>query len=521
MQPRYDRKQRNNIFQNPRTVTSSTHIIVYSSTAAPGRSEGRMGAREKKSKIHNSGKKEKSYDVVTSSRYLAVMALMKQAKKKNCSASTVLESDKQFSYLKDRRDRAFAKLLVTTVERRKGQIELVLNDCIKKHRKNKFALLVRAALQVGVAQLLFLETPQHAALKETVEVLRTYGLHTDNDISEQLIKFANGVLRHVSRNVEEYRNAYKPTENLAQWFREKLIADWGEEKTGKIAEQYMKTPHYLDLSFKVAVDAIAEDNFLSEHNITFDILPHGTVRIQDFNGLVSDIPQYDDGDWWVQSASAATPAISLISALGALGKDPGDFRVVDMCAAPGGKTAQLLSAGYEVTAIEANARRCRRLNENLERLKFRHCKVETTFGQDWMPTKNPVHGVLLDAPCSATGTGIRRPDILQKEESDIPELLKTQQALCEHCIDNVLKKGGVLVYATCSILREESEDCAHRMLARSEGVSVRTLPFEKGEIAGFDGAIDENGWLRVLPGCLDGALKDCDGFFVARFIVDS
>lgn len=508
------------MYQNPTAV--STRIITYSSAAATERNEGRNNIKEKQKRSQDffSEKNNKSDHAAATSRYLAVLALMKQTKTKNCSASTVLESNKYFSYLNDRRDRAFAKLLVTTCERRRGQIELVLNDCIKKQRKNKYALLVRAALQVGVAQLLFLETPHHAAIKETVETVRTYGILTNNDISEQLIKFVNGVLRHISRNVEEYRNAYKPTENLAPWFREKLIADWGEDKTEKIAEQYMKTPHYLDLSFKAAVDSIAKDNILSAQNITFDILPHGIVRIQDFNGLVSEMPGYDDGDWWVQSASASTPAMALISSLKALEKEPSSLRVVDMCAAPGGKTAQLLSAGYDVTAIEANARRCRRLNENLERLKFNNCKVETMPGQDWTPIL-PVHGVLLDAPCSATGTGIRRPDILQKEEVDIPGLMDTQKALCEHCIDNVIKEGGILVYATCSILREESEDCIHRLLARSKGASVRTIPFQEGEIAGFDGAIDENGWLRVLPGCLDGALKDCDGFFVARLTRDS
>ena len=192
--------------------------------------------------------------------------------------------------------------------------------------------------------------------------------------------------------------------------------------------------------------------------------------------------------------------------------------MVDMCAAPGGKTSQLLSAGFQVTAIEANARRSRRLLENLERLRFGEdqCEVVVSPGQEWTPEENDeglgVSGILVDVPCSATGTGNKRPDVLRKDD-DLGNLLETQEILANHCADNVLLSGGIMVYATCSLLARESEDQVQKLLQRG---TMKTLPFGKDEIPGFEHAIDENGWLRVLPGVLDGELKQCDGFFVAR-----
>ena len=135
------------------------------------------------------------------------------------------------------------------------------------------------------------------------------------------------------------------------------------------------------------------------------------------------------------------------------------------------------------------------------------------MGQEWNPEEGTeIAGVLVDVPCSATGTGNKRPDVLRKD-GDLGNLIETQSMLANHCADNILESGGIMVYATCSLLKRESEDQVQALLSRG---TMKTLPFTKGEIRGFDDAIDENGWLRVLPGVLDGELKQCDGFFVAR-----
>jgi 16S rRNA (cytosine967-C5)-methyltransferase len=190
-----------------------------------------------------------------------------------------------------------------------------------------------------------------------------------------------------------------------------------------------------------------------------------------------------------------------------------------MCAAPGGKTAHLLSLGFpRVTAVEFSARRARKLQSNLQRLNLEErCETIVADGKSWIPAggKECVDGVLLDVPCTATGTASRRPDVLRREE-DLSAILESQYKLATHCADNILSSGGVMVYATCSLLKEESEDQVHKLLSRNEGAKLKTIPFTNGEIPGFDDAIDGNGWLRVLPGCLPGKLKSCDGFFVAR-----
>lgn len=197
------------------------------------------------------------------------------------------------------------------------------------------------------------------------------------------------------------------------------------------------------------------------------------------------------------------------------------MHVVDCCASPGGKSAQLCNFGFKVTAIEKSERRSRRLEENRERLGLKWDAV-VADATDWIPD-SPVMGVLLDVPCTATGTGSKRPDVLRRDADDLDELLDIQYRLACHAADNILDVGGILVYATCSLLKCESEDQVAKLLSRhAEGTSktqLETVPFGPGEIGGFDGTIDSNGWIRVLPGCPD--LQEdlrhcCDGFFVAR-----
>lgn len=252
------------------------------------------------------------------------------------------------------------------------------------------------------------------------------------------------------------------------------------------------------------------------------VLPNKSLRVRKgAETVVSKFPLYAEGRWWVQDISSTLPAIGLISALKSRYDDFSNVHIVDMCAAPGGKSSQLLAAGFgKVTAIEANERRCRRFRENLDRLGLQErCEVAVCPGQEWQPSNdngdNEVAAVLVDVPCSATGTGTKRPDVLKKDTSDLESLLQIQEILANHCADNILSVGGIMVYATCSLLKSESEDQVEKLIQRG---GVETLPFTPGEIPGFDSAIDENGWLRVLPGMCGGEMNFCDGFFVARLI---
>jgi len=391
--------------------------------------------------------------------------------------------------------------------------------------------------------------------------------------SEPMIKFVNAILRSISRHENPSKLLEKhssPQMNIVPWIFEEFSKDWGLDATAKIANQFMKEP-FIDLSIKhpfaysdqqkderkdhleklseqlLQEQGRAEESDSIDSNKILDIkesgkdvvvLPHGLLRTKKIGGDLKKWPLYDQGVWWVQDASSALAAIALINRLVQFpntdeegNQNPlKDMHVVDMCSAPGGKCAQLLSNGVgKVTAIEANARRSRRLQENLTRLGFSgsdQSSIIVSPGQDWVPSKDDIiHGVLLDVPCSATGTGSKRPDVLRKSEDGMNELVQIQETLANHCADSVLKPGGIMVYATCSLLKRESEDQIHKLLMRgtkkkdNEKIGVmKTVPFTAGEIPGYDGAIDENGWLRVLPGSLKGELESCDGFFVARLM---
>ena len=338
-----------------------------------------------------------------------------------------------------------------------------------------------------------------------------------------MVKFTNAILRRLGREGQQILQDHtNPTDNISRW----LLSEWtethGVPKTLLIIQQLLdeNAHNYVDLSLKGRTSE--EVQFVMNTFKDFGLeniqeLPNGSLRVKrsGSNGQISKWPLYDEGKWWIQDVSSTLPALAMISTMRQKFGSLEELTVVDMCAAPGGKTSQLLSAGFgSVVAVEASKRRCRRLEENLNRLGLKeNCDVVVSNGQDWVPSDRQINGILLDVPCSATGTGNRRPDVLQKDDN-LGNLIDTQESLAKHCV-SILPPGGVLIYATCSLLARESEDQVSKLL--EEG-NVETLPFFNGEMPGFNEAIDENGWLRVLPGVIDGDLKICDGFFVARLL---
>ena len=475
-------------------------------------------------------------------RSVAAAALAKASSTKKSStgmgAGQHLDASPAFQGLPSQSDRSYARLLVATAERRLGQIDSVLSGCIDRTPTGRHAAAARACLRLGAAQLLFLDSPAHAAVKETVDVFKMGGGgggrgQRRRAPPESMVKFVNAVLRRVQREGRDVLDQHtSPLDNVSPWLVQEWTEAYGEEGAGRIAEQCLEEPP-IDLSLRDIGDA---ERVLEDFGQGATLLPNGSIRVGgSVRGAVTSWPGYQDGSWWVQSAASTLPALGLISALKEKGREDGpcpvplgDMHVVDMCAAPGGKTAQLLAAGFgRVTAVEASARRSRRLVENLERLRLLggRAKVVVSEGQKWFPdaeaddgsNARPISGILLDVPCSATGTGSRRPDVLRRD-SDLGNLPETQEALLSHCCNCLLGVGGIVVYATCSLLKRESEDQVQKVLSTSKGggVVMKTLPFERGEISGFDGAIDANGWLRVTPGSLGGALGRVDGFFVAR-----
>jgi 16S rRNA (cytosine967-C5)-methyltransferase len=465
-----------------------------------------------------------SKKTTSSVRLLAALALLPR----NGSAAFLVDALENLEGYKklSTRDRSFGRLLVTTTERRLGQIDKVLELCEKdglkaKKRLGRIDLYVQAVLRVGAVQILFLGVPPHAAVKETVDVLR---LDKSIKVPEARIKFVNAVLRRLSREGPELLAKTALSDNVAEWLHTEWKEAWGDEATNRIIESAMEeTPRCL--SVKLDPQASFEEQLKRIEEIAgwfpeAEILPQGSVIVPTPPpGAISVWPLYQEGAWWLQDVSATLPGIALYSGLSQGGEQNIDnLHVVDMCAAPGGKTAQLSTYGFaSVTAVERSAKRSRRLEQNKERLKMDWDMV-VADGTEWTPGDKAVAGVLLDVPCTATGTGSKRPDVLRKDPQ-YQDLLETQYALACHAADNILQPDGILVYATCSLLKQESEDQVAKLLERQDGAKLETIPFQPGELPGFDESIDENGWMRVLPGSLTGNLKQCDGFFVARLRV--
>jgi 16S rRNA (cytosine967-C5)-methyltransferase len=282
--------------------------------------------------------------------------------------------------------------------------------------------------------------------------------------------------------------------NTPDWLWESWTSSYGEETTRAIAAAHLiEAP--LDLTPRADADFWAGQ-------LDAEKLPTGTLR-RSTGGNVTELPGFAEGAWWVQDAAATLP----VRLLG----DVAGQRVADLCAAPGGKTLQLCAAGALVTAVDISARRIGRLNDNLARAGMTAELVTADAGK-WTPTEK-FDAILLDAPCSGTGTLRRHPDIAWlKDGEDVSRLTLTQDRLLVHALD-LLKPGGTLVYAVCSLEEDEGPARIDALLARSSQVTL--VPVQPAELPGLAEAISPNGDIRTLPSMWPerGGL---DGFYVAR-----
>jgi 16S rRNA (cytosine967-C5)-methyltransferase len=387
----------------------------------------------------------------------------------------------------DPRDRAFVRLLLATTLRRLGEIDEVLGMLIERplHGPNALA---HHALQLGSAQLLFLGTPAHAAVDTSVRLVEAAHL-------PHLKGLANAVLRRVAREGVALLGDRDPARlNTPLWLWESWSETYGEEAVRAIAAAHLiEAP--LDLTPRADAEVWAA-------RLDAEILPTGTIR-RAAGGAVVELPGFAEGAWWVQDAAAALPARLL--------GDVSGKRVADLCAAPGGKTMQLCAAGAQVTAVDISARRMARLGENLARAGQTAELVTSDVSKWTAPAK--FDSILLDAPCSGTGTLRRHPDIAWlKDAEDVGRLSLTQDRLLLHALD-LLKPGGILVYAVCSLQENEGVARIEALLARTPG--LKRLLVQPNELPGLAEAITPAGDIRTLPSMWRdrGGL---DGFYVAR-----
>jgi 16S rRNA (cytosine967-C5)-methyltransferase len=374
------------------------------------------------------------------------------------------------------RDRAAAHRLAATALRRLGTLDAVLEPFLRKAPPEP----VRHVLRLGAAALLLLETPRHAAVATAVALARARGL-------APFVGLVNAVLRRVAEaGAGALADLDAPRLDTPVW----LWASWGSSARHiALAHQ-----HEAPLDVTLRSEAVPADGIR---------LPTGSVRFR-AGTRVADISGFAQGEFWVQDAAAALPARLLAARRGE--------HVADLCAAPGGKTAQLAASGAAVIAVERDPARLARLADNLRHWRL-HAECVLADAASWTPPM-VFDAVLLDAPCSATGTIRRHPDVQRiKRPSDVRAMTEVQDRLLEAAA-NMLHPGGRMIYSVCSLQPEEGAPRVSAALARG---GLRLEPFTPTELPDLPEALTEQGFLRTLPS-MWAELGGIDGFFAARLI---
>ena len=398
----------------------------------------------------------------------------------------LLEGNRPLAALEPR-DRAFAYLMTATVLRRLGQIDALIAHALA-HPLPAKAATAQNLLRLGVAQLLFLKVPAHAAVGETVELAEAMSWGGFKAL-------INAVLRRLGAEGEALVAAQDaPRLNTPEWLWQSWSRAYGEVVARDIAAACLEEPP-LDLTVKSNAEGWAAE-------LEAELLPTGGLRRR-AGGDVKALAGFAEGAWWVQDAAAALPARMLGQVAGK--------RVLDLCAAPGGKTAQLALAGAKVTALERSAHRLRRLAENLARLRL-SAELVAADVELWRP-EEPADAVLLDAPCTATGALRRHPDIRHlKTPADVTRMAAEQDRLLKAALA-MLRRGGLLVYAVCSLELEEGPARIAHLLGA--GAPLRRRPLEASEINGLAELVTPEGDLRTLP-CHLAERGGLDGFYACR-----
>lgn len=379
------------------------------------------------------------------------------------------------------RDRAFARRIVSTALRQMGKIEAGLKAVLARPLPPE-ATRANALLRCGIAELFLLDGDDYAVVDSLV------GLSGRVD-GGRYQALTNAVLRNALREEKTVQAAIDAADAWPEWLMKSWQRHYGEEKARAIAHASAQEPA-LDLTAKGDPAALAQ-------RLGGEIVLGGSVRLS--GGDPRALEGFDAGDWWVQDAAAAVPARLL-------GRIEGK-RVLDLCAAPGGKTLQLASLRADVTAVDRSAKRLKRLHENLERCGLTADVIEAN-ALVWTPAE-PFDAVLADLPCSATGTLRRQPDVASnKGAQDIDKLVRLQTEILKRLAEFAAPEAPVVI-CTCSLQPEEGEE-----LLKALPAELEIVPILPAEIPGLEAGLTPEGALRLTPDMEPGM----DGFFIARLV---
>ncbi|MDG1707467.1 MAG: RsmB/NOP family class I SAM-dependent RNA methyltransferase [Emcibacteraceae bacterium] len=387
-------------------------------------------------------------------------------------------------------ERGFVRHLVATTMRRMGQLDKII-DHLTKTKLGNTQMAVRHILRLGVTQILFMDVPAYAAVDGSVRI-------ADKRVPKKL-RYLKNTVNAVLRNVDRERDALlKKFGNTRLNFPQWLLKSWDNRFGNAVVKEILaeclnEAP--LDIRLKPDLEGEAWAEQLGG-----TLISDQTVRLKKA-GKVFDLPGYDDGHWWVQDVAASIPETLL-------GAKSGDS-VLDLCAAPGGKAAQCASRGAKVTAVDMSAKRLRRFRDNMERLDL-DVDIVTSDALDYSPTEK-YDFILLDAPCSSTGTIRRHPEMLHlRWPRHVKEMAEVQSKLLKHA-SGLLNEGGTLIYSVCSMEAEEGPDQIKALLD-NDG-SLKRKEIIKEEMASLEQAVMETGDVQTLPHYMDGGM---DGFFISR-----
>lgn len=382
-------------------------------------------------------------------------------------------------------DNAFVMMLMLTTLRKLVYIKSILKTLITK-KLSKQNVVGQCALILGATELIYMKTPDYAVINSYVNLVKE---KTDKYVAG----FVNAVLRKIAKQKDIFISADKG-DFFPQEFKALLKKSYSTKEIEKIERSSQNIP-MLD------VTCISEE---SAQKLGGKKLSLGSLRLE-VKGKISELPDYDKGTWWVQDFSSALPIKML--------EDVKGKKVLELCAAPGGKTAQLLTRGAKVTCLDVSANRLNILQENMNRLNLKPEKIICEDGLRFLDETNEKYDIIvLDAPCSATGTLRRHPEIVHvKTQNDVMEQAKLQKEFLDK-IDRALKVGGMLLYCTCSLCKEEGEFQIKEFLENNENYDIVNLKNKMPK--DLEKMVTKEGFVRVLP-CYADSFGGADGFFIA------
>ena len=391
------------------------------------------------------------------------------------------------------KDRPLINMLLLTSLRYYNSIKTLLyTDFLRKKIPHKHRM-AEYLLIIAMSEILYMNTPQYAVINETVSCIKK----CSNNIIGGM---ANAVLRKIVTQKTDILQTIKNISPLPQNFLD-ILKGYTSEEINQISHSVTEIPP-LDISCK-------QNTLKWQKELNAELLPNGSLRLYQ-NSSIKDISGYSAGEWWVQDVAAALP----VSAMGNIkGK-----KILDLCAAPGGKTAQLLAKNAEVTAVDISTERLQTLHQNMQRLHFDNLRTINDDALNYLSVSNETYdAILLDAPCSASGTFRRHPEVLHiKSWQDAEQQISLQKQLLGKC-KNLLKKGGILIYSVCSICKAEGEEQIADFLRKNN--CFKLLPIHYEDISEYgvwsDSIITPEGYIRTLPFYLKQQ-KGMDSFFICK-----